>query len=59
MTIVTSSGKLVNKGVASGGQYKWYAQDMDNKRVASGMYMVLVATASGDKGVVCKVAVVN
>ena len=59
VTIVTSSGKLVNKGMASGGQYKWYAQDMDNKRVASGMYMVLVATASGDKGVVCKVAVVN
>jgi hypothetical protein len=59
VTIVTSSGKLVNKGTASGGEYKWYAQDMDNNRVASGVYMVLVATAAGEKGVVCKVAVVN
>ena len=57
--IVTSSGYLVDEGTASGGEYKWYAQDRDNHRVASGVYMVLVATATGDKGVVCKVAVVN
>ena len=57
--IVTSSGYLVDQGTASGGEYKWYAQDRDNHRVASGIYMVLVATADGDKGVVCKVAVVN
>lgn len=57
--IVTSNGTLVEEGRASGGEYKWYGQDKHMKRVASGVYMVEVATAEGDKGVVCKVVIEN
>jgi len=57
--ILTSSGSLVSEGRASGGQYKWYGLDRDGRRVASGVYMVAVATAEGEKGVVCKVAIIN
>lgn len=58
--IVTSNGTLVNQGRASGGEYKWYGIDQNSgKRVASGVYMVEIATATGEKGVVCKIAIVN
>lgn len=57
--IVTSSGALVNEGTASNGQYRWYGLDSSGKRVASGVYMVEVATAEGEKGVVCKIAIVR
>lgn len=57
--IVTSNGVLVNQGKASGNTYKWYCLDRKSKRVASGIYFVQVATAEGEKGTVCKVAVVN
>ena len=53
--IVTSNGVLVNEGVASNGEYKWYGINRDGKRVASGVYMVEVATSEGEKGVVCKI----
>lgn len=57
--IVTSSGALVYEGKANNGQYRWYGLDRDGKRVASGIYMVEVATAEGEKGVVCKIAIVR
>ena len=57
--IVTSNGALVNEGTASNGEYKWYGIDLDGKQVASGVYMVEVATSEGDKGVVCKIAIVR
>ena len=57
--IVTSSGSLVNEGTANNGQYKWYGLDRDGKRVVSGVYMVEIATSEGEKGVVCKIAIVN
>lgn len=57
--IVTSSGSLVNEGTAANGQYKWYGLDRNGKRVASGVYMVEIATGEGEKGPVCKIAVVN
>ncbi|MBM6992272.1 MAG: Por secretion system protein [Prevotella sp.] len=57
--IVTANGTLVNSGRASGGLYKWYGLDQSGRRVASGVYMVEVATADGEKGVVCKIAIVN
>ena len=57
--IVTSNGVLVNEGVASNGEYKWYGINRDGKRVASGVYMVEVATSEGEKGVVCKIAIVR
>ena len=57
--IVTSNGVLVNEGTANNGEYKWYGINRDGKRVASGVYMVEVATSEGEKGVVCKIAIVR
>ena len=57
--IVTSSGALVNQGRSTGGSYTWDGCDLNGKRVASGVYMVETATSSGDKGTVCKIAIVN
>ena len=57
--IVTSNGTLVHQGRASGNTYKWYGLDQSGKRVASGVYMVEIATAEGEKGVVCKIAIVR
>ena len=59
MKIVTSNGVLVNEGIAANGEYKWYGLNKDGKRVASGVYMVEVATSEGEKGVVCKIAIIN
>lgn len=57
--IVTSNGALVNQGRSTGGSYQWDVRDLKGKRVASGVYMVQAATETGDKGVVCRIAVVN
>ena len=57
--IVTSNGMLVNEGTANNGEYKWYGMNREGKRVASGIYMVEVATSDGEKGVVCKIAIVR
>jgi len=57
--IVTSNGVLVNEGIAANGEYKWYGLNKDGKRVASGVYMVEVATSEGEKGVICKIAIIN
>lgn len=57
--IVTTNGYLVAKGTSTGGSYIWNGRDMNGKRVASGVYMVMTATADGKKGTVCKIAVIN
>ena len=57
--IVTSSGQLVAQGRSTGGAFTWDGCDLDGKRVATGVYMVMTATSEGKKGVVCKIAVVN
>ena len=57
--ITTSNGVLVAEGRSTGGTFTWDGCDLDGRRVASGVYMVQTATSSGDKGTVCKIAVVN
>lgn len=57
--IITSNGTLVNEGTAENGQYKWYGLNRNGQRVASGVYMIEIATSEGEKGVVCKIAIVN
>lgn len=57
--IVTANGTLVNQGRSIGGSYSWDGKDLKGKRVASGMYMVVTATETGEKGTVCKIAVLN
>lgn len=57
--IVTSNGTLVASGRSTGGSYLWDGRDTKGRRVASGVYMVETATASGEKGTVCKIAVIR
>lgn len=57
--ITTVNGVLVEEGRATGGVYKWYGLNRKQHRVASGIYMVQVATSEGEKGVVCKIAIIN
>lgn len=57
--IVTASGQVVAEGVSNGGTFTWDGCDMDGKRVASGVYMVMVATEEGKKGVVTKIGIVR
>ena len=57
--IVTSNGVLVSSGKAANGEFKWYGLDKNGNRAASGVYMVEAATEEGDKGVVCKIAIIN
>lgn len=57
--IVTVNGVLVNEGKANAGTYVWYGKDLKGNRVASGIYMVQTATAEGESGTVCKIAIIN
>lgn len=57
--IVTSNGVLINQGKSTGGTYFWNGCDSNGKKVASGIYMVETATSNGEKGVVCKIAIIK
>ena len=57
--ITTSNGTLVAEGRSTGGTFTWDGCDSEGRRVASGVYMVHTSTSSGDKGTVCKIAIVN
>ena len=57
--IVGPAGTLVKSGRSNGGTFTWDCTDRQGRRVASGIYMVETATSSGEKGTVCKIAVVN
>ena len=57
--IVTANGTLVAQGRSNGGIFTWDGCDTSGKRVATGVYMVLTATAEGKKGVVTKIAVIR
>ena len=39
--------------------FTWDGNNLNGKRVASGIYMVEAATEDGSSGVVCKIAVIN
>ncbi|MCH5310482.1 MAG: T9SS type A sorting domain-containing protein [Prevotella sp.] len=57
--IVTVNGVLVAQGRSNGGAFTWDCNDLQGKRVVSGIYMVMAATEDGNKGTVCKIAVIN
>ena len=57
--IVTVNGTLVAEGRSNGGSFTWDGCDLDGKKVASGVYFVQTATSTGDKGTVCKVAIIR
>lgn len=57
--IVSSNGWLINQGRSTGGSYSWNGCDQNGNKVASGIYMVQTATANGEKGTVCKIAIIR
>ena len=57
--ILSSNGIVVNEGRSNGGTYVWDGCDKKGRRVASGIYMVATATNKGEKGTVCKIAIIN
>lgn len=59
VTVTTVSGQLVASGNSVGGSFIWDGKDLNGERVASGVYMVLVATPDGKSGVATKIAVVR
>ena len=57
--ILAANGALIHQGRSNGGTYTWDGCDLEGRRVASGVYMVATATSSGEKGTVCKIAIVR
>lgn len=57
--ITTSNGVKVAEGNSKGGSFQWDGRDTSGNRVASGIYNVITSTADGDKGSVCKIAIVR
>ena len=57
--ILSTSGTIIAEGKSNGRFFTWNGRDKNSERVASGVYMVATATSSGEKGVVCKIVIVN
>ncbi len=57
--IVSANGLLINEGRSNGGSFTWDGCDKKGNRVASGIYMVVTATSNGQKGTVCKIAIIR
>lgn len=57
--ILAPNGALVYEGRSNGGTFTWNGCDKEGRRVSSGIYMVATATKDGNKGTVCKIAVVR
>ena len=57
--ILSANGAIVNEGHSNGGTYTWDGCDQKGRRVASGIYMVATATSKGEKGTVCKIAIIR
>ncbi len=57
--IVDAAGNLVHQAVARGGYYEWDLNNQRGKRVASGVYFVLMTNENGSDKATAKIAVVN
>ena len=57
--ILAANGALIAQGRSNGGTFTWDGCDQQGRRVASGVYMVATATSDGNKGTVCKIAIVR
>lgn len=58
--ITNAAGKVVHRGVTSGPTYSgWYGSDASGKRVASGIYYVLVSNKEGESACVTKIAIID
>ncbi|MDR2120172.1 MAG: hypothetical protein LBP64_04770 [Tannerella sp.] len=57
--ITDLNGSLIYRGKSAGGQFVWNCRTHSGRRVATGIYLVLATTASGQESVVSKIAVVR
>ena len=57
--ILSANGKLITQGRSNGGSFTWNGCDDKGNKVASGIYMVATAKSNGEKGTVCKIAIVR
>lgn len=57
--ILNSDGTKVAEGTSNGGMFTWDGNDKNGHRVASGIYNVVTATSEGNKGIVCKIAIIK
>lgn len=57
--ITDAAGNLVHQAVANGGFYDWDLNNQRGKRVASGIYFVLMTNEDGTDKATAKIAVVN
>lgn len=57
--ITTATGQKVAEGRSNGGSFAWDGYDLNGNRVASGVYMVLVAKKDGGSGIAAKIAIVR
>lgn len=57
--IVDATGNLVHQAIARGGFYEWDLNNQRGKRVASGVYFVLMTNEDGSDKATAKIAVVN
>ncbi|MCW3162429.1 type IX secretion system anionic LPS delivery protein PorZ [Chryseobacterium oryctis] len=57
--IVDAAGNVVHSAVARGGYYEWDLNNQKGKRVASGIYFVLMTNEDGSDKATAKIGVVN
>ncbi|WP_419868635.1 type IX secretion system anionic LPS delivery protein PorZ [Chryseobacterium sp. CT-SW4] len=57
--ITDTAGNIVHSAVARGGFYEWNLNNQKGKRVASGIYFVLMTNEDGSDKATAKIAVVN
>lgn len=57
--IADAAGNVVHSAVARGGYYEWDLMSQKGKRVASGIYFVLMTNEDGSDKATAKIAVVN
>ncbi|WP_426473181.1 T9SS type A sorting domain-containing protein [Chryseobacterium balustinum] len=57
--IVDAAGNLVHSAIARTGYYEWNLNNQKGKRVASGIYFVLMTNEDGSDKATAKIAVVN
>lgn len=57
--ITDAVGNVVHQAVARGGYYEWNLNNQKGKRVASGIYFVLMTNEDGTDTATAKIAVVN
>ena len=56
--ILSANGQLVHRGTATGGSYLWDVCDTAGRRVAAGVYYIMLATTNGGNSVAAKLVVI-